>query len=121
LLVIGRREERRALDDPTPHRNSRVALYRREATHSAKAAGDLPIRSHSTAMEPLPTAELATRSRGTVRYGFVSVPLGVFSLRQEPWRDGKTPAFLISDWGGHNGTIMLRETQVIRLQTRDND
>ncbi|MBX3730911.1 MAG: hypothetical protein KF858_17175 [Candidatus Sumerlaeia bacterium] len=117
LLVIGRRPERSAEEEELPHRNSRLALYERDAEGWRKIEGDLPVRSHSTSRrEPL-AEELNPRTDKSREFGYVSVPVGVFTLAQAPWRDGVTPAFLISDWGRFDGTIGLREPQVIRRAT----
>jgi hypothetical protein len=117
LLLIGRRPERNAEAEELPHRNSRLALYERDAEGWRKVEGDLPVRSHSTSRrEPL-GEELDARTNKSREFGYVSVPIGVFTLAQAPWRDGVTPAFLISDWGRFDGTIGLREPQVIRRAT----
>lgn len=121
ILLIGRREERMALDDPTPHRNSRIALYRRVANSKDTApvwqrvTDALPVRSHTTALDPPVAGESYQADR---TYGYASVPLGIFTLEEGPWRDGVTPAFRLSDWGRFNGILGLRETQVLQRITR---
>jgi len=115
LLVVARRNERFGIDDPIPHRNSRVVLYRRaEKGGWLRETDSLPIRSLATARYPK-RSEANNSVIANTRYGFVGVPLGVFTLKKGVWRDGETPAFLISDWGRWDGTIRLKEAQVIRL------
>jgi hypothetical protein len=112
LLIVGRRTERMSEDDPIPHRNSRVALYQSGKTGWQRVTGSLPIRSHSTAID---RPDLEGQPKGTDRlWGYASVPLGVFTMRQAPWRDGTTPAFHLADWGRFDGVIALSQTQVLR-------
>ncbi|MBI1292113.1 hypothetical protein GC173_12865 [bacterium] len=111
ILLVARRNERTSLEDPTPHRNSLVGLYRRETAGWRLDVKPLPIRSHSTAQSALPINDFDPDD--PKQWGYVSVPFGVFMLKQGPWRDNVTPAFLISDWGRTDGTITLQDPQVI--------
>lgn len=113
LVVIGRRPERTHLEDPTPHRNSRIGLYQRGKSAWNLVRGPLPVRSHSTNPNPpiFHTREEALR-RGSSRYGFQSVPEGVFTMVEIPWRNNNR-AFLISDYGRTDGTITLDAPQVV--------
>ncbi len=115
LVIVGRRPERMNLDDPSPHRNSRVALFQRGKADWQRVTASLPIRSHSTAIE---RPDFQGQPTGTDRlWGYASVPLGLFTMRQAPWRDGVTPAFELADWGRFDGVIGLAETQVLRRST----
>lgn len=124
LLIVARRPERMGLDDPIPHRNSRVALYERTKSGWARVTVPLPIRSESTALKrkfPEDAGKSEWEKLGSYTYGYASVPLGVFTLSQHPWRDGVTPAFQISDWGRFDGLIGLHSPQVLRsLETTRN-
>lgn len=117
ILVVGRREERKQLDDPTPHRNSQIALYKKTPEGWKRDTRALPIRSTSTAINPgIEPSSQHLESEGI--YGYVSIPLGMFSLKQGIWRDGKTRAFLVSDWRSFDGEITLKAPQVIRARSR---
>lgn len=121
LLVVARRPERQGEDDPMPHRNSRVALYRRAEQGWTRAAFPLEIRSETTAIEPKPhTGEIEVAGERRTN-GYASVPFGVFTLEQAPWRDGVTPAFKISDWGRFDGRIGLHSPQVLRQTVVETD
>jgi hypothetical protein len=111
LLVVGARPERMAEEDPRPHRNSQVGLYQRDPKGSGweLVEGPLPIRASSTSRNPRPKGGASDS-----QYGYLSVPMGLFTLRQDVWRDRVTPAFLISDWGSFGGTIGLRRVQELR-------
>jgi len=121
LVVIGRRPERRHLEDPTDHRNSRLAIYQRGEGSWELVRGPLPVRSHSTLTEPPLFRSLEeAHNRPNGRFGYQSVPLGVFTLVEIPWRNDNR-AFLISDHGRTDGTISLSEPQEIRSYTVVND
>ncbi|MCC6547919.1 hypothetical protein IT570_12205 [Candidatus Sumerlaeota bacterium] len=111
LLVVGRRAERTRESDPTPHRNSRIALYERKGETFRKASRDFAIRS-TTSNERLPEpTELATN--GELNHGFISVPFGFYSLHKGPWRYPGEIGFEISDWNRTDGVIALKVPQVI--------
>jgi len=116
LLITGRRSERNFEDDPTPHRNSRIALYRREDSYYVKQTRDFAIRSTTTSKRLPDRAELK-RAGGETTCGFVTIPFGLFSLRKGPWRYPGEIGFLISDWNRTDGVIALSEPQVIEKVT----
>ncbi len=125
MLLIGRRPERQFLEDPTPHRNSPIALYQRMGKEWQKKTEELLTRSTSTNrhFDPeSPKGKETLRAKAIREYGYHSVPYGEFSLKLVTWRDGD-PAFLISDLERRDGVIQLRELQEIRtiLPTRDTD
>lgn len=113
MLVVARRAERQSEEDPIPHRNSLVAFYEREKSGWQRVTDPLAIRSETTALNKSKTYEEMS-SPGEHTYGYTSVPFGVFTLSEGVWRDGETPAYLISDWGCFDGRIGLKEPQVLR-------
>lgn len=116
ILVVGRRAERMGIEEPIPHRNSRVALYEAEGGKWRKVASSLPIRSKTTAEAPPPVETFVGSQSRT--YGYVSVPFGIFTMEQGVWRDGETTAFRLGDWGRFDGSIGLAAPQVLRRKRR---
>lgn len=112
LLVIGRRAERMRESDPTPFRNSRIALYERNGANLRKVSRDFAIRSRTTDQRIPEQGELDSLG-GVASSGFVSVPTGFFSLKKGPWRYPGEIGFLISDWNRNDGVIVLKTPQVI--------
>ncbi len=115
FVVVARRAERLTADDPTPHRASLVSLYRRDGQVLRRLEESLSIRANSTMHDPPLSQEVKVRA-GAYEWGYFSVPYGIFTLAEAPWRDGST-AYLISDWGTYGGTIALAEPQVIRSRS----
>lgn len=126
-VVIGRRPEQTSPNDPTPYRNSPLALYERsEGELWVKRHGDLMCRSTTTTAQPPAitdrgAVESFSRERGTrYRWGHVSVPFGRYSLTPTPWRTGDT-ALLVSTLHSTGGTIALEEPQVLTCVTIASD
>ncbi len=112
LVLIGRTCERKNEEDTTvSFRNSRLALYRNEGSYWKKTSRDLPVRSLSTALYPPQgtdgsrIARKSAESSSPVTFGYMSIPYGLYHLDQGLLR-GRI-AFLISDWGRHDGVVKV--------------
>ncbi|MEO8207058.1 MAG: hypothetical protein ABI615_12825 [Chthoniobacterales bacterium] len=119
LLIVGRRAERAAEGDATPHRNSRIALYHRQGLELTKETRDFAIRS-TTTDERMPDVGELIQSGGEVTRGFLSVPFGLFSLEKGPWRYPGEIGFKISDWNRADGVITLTQAQILEKITAVN-
>jgi hypothetical protein len=109
-------QERVSINDPTPFRNSKIALYSYQRGEWIKVEGDLPCRATSTSRNVPDLSEFSHIDEKLIYpYGYESVPDGVYSLRLVDWKDGANKAFSISDWGRDDGVISLTRAQEIKL------
>jgi hypothetical protein len=116
VIVVWRQEERTGANDPLPHRNSPVAIYRKSGLPGAgwsSVRTGLVSRSTSTAereIENPPEPHIVPGD--TCSTGYHSVPFGVYCMTETTWKDGEQ-CFLLSDWGRSDGIIALRREQTI--------
>jgi len=115
VVIIARRRERQSPSDLTPHRNSSLAIYRYDGDYFARVSPVFPCRSTTTSYSIPSTSE--DSDQPVRRFGYASIPEGIFGLSLTGWRTPGSRAFLISDWGRRDGFIQLAEPQIIRDAT----
>lgn len=120
VLLLGRKPEKESSTDTVAFRTSPISLYRWDGVTWNKLTEDLLTRSTSTNITRPSVAEgddfagNAFYEKKHFEYGFVSVPLGVYSLKQVNWKQSGDIAFELSDFGRIDGQIALPNPQVIR-------
>lgn len=117
MIVVLRKQERSSeKDSQTPFRGSDLCIYTLGVEEWKQVSRIFRCRSQTTNLNEPNHAELRLGSSGisSVKFGYVSVPIGLYKAVECKWKDGKNRAFQLSDWNDESSIIRLKEPEILQ-------